>query len=206
MFRSCRLFFAALVIMIFVAVPVFAAEGPFGLQGWGVIGLGAVLTGILSVIAVRGNKDSVIGGYVGNIRNTFLSKDVIDKAVERVLGKLGVPEVLADKIGDLSAIVLWDLPHWLSRKDEPGKVASSANFAREVEVASSVKAALVRDFADSHPAEVATLLPGLPHKAYLARSNRIRVAERLARDVQVDRVIAGAIRDAQDPALSKQSV
>jgi hypothetical protein len=192
-----------MIFMIIFISPVFAADGLFGLPDWGTISIGAILAGILTFLSIRGERNSQIGSVVGTVRGTLMSRDSVDKAVESVLTRLGIPPLLADKIGDIVSLVFWEVPDWVAPQEASlSGMSGPSGVLPSIKVIGAVKAAIVREFADSHPAEVATLLPGLPDKAYLARDNRIRVAERLAKDPRILMVIRTAIsEESQKPQI-----
>jgi fructose-specific component phosphotransferase system IIB-like protein len=185
-----------MIFMIVLLFPLFAADGSSGLENWGIIGFGAIISAILTFLTIRGEQNGQVGGLIGNIRNKTLSQEKIDKAVESVLEKFGVPALLADKLGDLVALVFWKLPDWVGQNASfvassvPRASASGAEISK---VESAVKAELVKAFTDSHPAEVAALLPGLQRKAYLVADNRARIAQCLAADNRITSIIREAI-------------
>lgn len=173
------------IFMVFSLAPLWADSGPFGLPSGVYLGIGGVIVALLTFFGLKKMKGPLVD-MTDMAKDALLTKEDVDRAVESVLTKVGVPALLADKIGDIVAMVLLGLPDWV----RPVEAAMATPIPSVPEsIVKAVQAEMVRQAADSHPAVLAEVLPGLPDAAYLVRDNRILSAERVAVDSRVVSVI-----------------
>lgn len=174
-----------MILMIFSVVPLWADSGPFGLPSGAYLGIGAVLVALLTYFGLT-RKSGALVDLAKKAKDALLTKEDVDRAVESVLSKVGVPALLADKIGDIVAMVLLGLPDWIT--ESRASMGTPIPSVPEPLV-KATQQEMVRQAADAHPAVLAEILPGLPDAAYLVRDNRVLVAERVAMDPRVMAVI-----------------
>lgn len=187
------------VFMMVTAGIIWADSGPFGLPDGVYLGIGAIVVAILTFFGIRRQKN-VATDLAGKVKDMLLTKEEVDRAVESILGKLGVPALLADKVGDIVAMVLLGLPDWVAEKASEASLAQRTSLlvgsevlSKDEDVLQAIRAEIVRQAADAHPAQLAEVLPGLPEQAYTVRDNRILCAERVAVDPRVTAVIQGKV-------------
>lgn len=199
MHLTMLLWFSAIVFMAVVVSPVWSDSGIFGLPDGLYLGIGALIVGVLTFFGLRRKSNSATD-IAQRLKDILLTKEAVDRAVENVLGKLGVPALLADKIGDIVAMVLLGLPEWVANQAKETSLVSQAslavspsNVSQDETVIQLIRGEIVRQAADAHPAQLAELLPGFPPEAYTVRDNRVLCAERVVVDPRVTAVIQAKV-------------
>lgn len=106
--------FAVLLMSSVATVTAFAQESGVGLDISGGI-LGIFVSIVASVLVAFGLANSVAGKKMAKIRVDVVDFDEVDKAVETMLGKIGVPKGFADYAGDIIAQVITHGPDFFSK-------------------------------------------------------------------------------------------
>jgi hypothetical protein len=167
------IFLAVLLMSTMATVTAFTQEvgGRADISG-GIIGL--VVTVVISLFGAFGLSQIAAARKLSKARIDIVDVDEIDRAVETMLGKVGIPHTLADYIGDIVALASKQAPNF---------------FTQPLMV--TVKNIIIDEISRRSAIDAAKLVEGHVSADLLAnRASRTLMAEDLVGTSQVQALIA----------------
>jgi hypothetical protein len=162
----------ALSLLVLAPVAVVAQNATDGVNvGEGIIGI--VIAAVATLLTAFGIGKATVGSAMKKLHVDYVDFDKVDKSVEAMLDRWGVPDTLADYIGDIVAQLATRGPSLLSKP-----------FLQ------TVKEIFLDEFSRRSAIEAANLLADPVDPALVdSRSARSRVAEKLVSDERFDAII-----------------